>query len=134
MKTIIKLIFLTFIGLTIGAGLGFILEVHFLYSRVVFLTLNTALVLLLILSAARAFKEEKHILYTFGWEMSGLFHYVVSQFQKKSLLIIGIVFGFIGVLDCFETKAPAVGIAILILFVVSYFRAFLSYQKFGEFR
>ena len=135
MKTI-KLILIAFFGLFLGGLLGYYLEIHFLYSNVVFLTIGLAFIMTLIFSFAHALTEKTtfKIFLRLGYEMSTPFHQVVRQFKIDSILIAAIVFGFIGVLIYLETNEILTCLIIVLIFAMSYVRALHSYQKFGELR
>lgn len=139
MKKIIKLTVLTAFTVAMGILFGAMLFKYFLYSQIVFLTLNLSLVVLLIFSAAKALNTYKKgedwakMMSDFGLAMSEPFHRTVKQFKLNSILIVGMVFGFIGCLSYLETKD--VGYFMLFaLLPASYLRALLTYQKFKEFR
>ena len=105
MKTI-KLILISLSGLFLGGLLGYFLEIHFLYSTVVFLTIGLAFVLTLVFSFAHALTEKTtlKIFLRLGYELSKPFHRLVRGFKMDSILISAIVFGFIGVLIYLETN------------------------------
>ncbi len=134
MKTI-KLILIAFFGLFLGGFLGYFLEIHFLYSNVVFMTIGLSFILTLAVSFTTAMTEQTtfRIFLRFGYELSKPFHRLVQQFKMNSILIAAIVFGFMGCLFYLETK-QILSLGIVLIFVVSYARALSTYQKFGEFK